>query len=248
MAKLERRHLGLIAVVVVVVLSRVVYRARGVRFSADPVNYYIQFLDPELLRHDLLRSLFYLRDQPPGFNGFVGIVLKLFPVHFAEAFGVIYFVGGVLFGVALYSLMARLGVRAWLAAAVTIAFVASPIVTLYENWLFYTFPLAAMLCASAVFLHRWLSARRFADAAGFFTLLAVLVWWRNLFHPLWMLLVVAALVAVERTHRRQVALAALGPVLAVCALLVKHVVVFHALFQGQPIQQMNLAAMTSMRL
>jgi hypothetical protein len=139
-------------------------------------------------------------------------------------------------------------VRAWLAACVIIAFVASPIAMLYENWLFYTFPLAVMLCASALFLHRWLEARRFADALVFFALLATLVLWRNLFHPIWMLSFVCALVVVERAHRRQLALAALGPVLVVCALLLKHVIVFHALFQGRPIQQMNLAALTSMRL
>ncbi|HEX8952075.1 MAG TPA: hypothetical protein VF945_09545, partial [Polyangia bacterium] len=248
MKKLDRRLFGLVAVVACVLGSRLLYRARGVRFSADPVDYYIQFLDPELLRHDLLRSLFYMRDQPPGFNGFVGVVLKLFPVHYAEAFGVVYFLGGLAFAVALYALMLRLGVRAWLAALVTSVFVGSPITMLYENWLFYTFPLAVMLCASALFLHRWLSSRRFADALVFFSLLAVLVLWRNLFHPVWMLAVVAALVAVERAQRRRVALAALGPVLVVCALLIKHVVVFHALFQGRPIQQMNLAALTSMRL
>jgi hypothetical protein len=248
MKKLDRRQLGFVAVVTAFIVSRVVYRALGVRFSAVPVDYYIQFLDPELLRHDLLRSLFYMRDQPPGFNGFVGVVLKLFPVHYAQAFGVIYFSGGVVFGISLYALMTRLGVRAWLAACVIIAFVASPIAMLYENWLFYTFPLAVMLCASALFLHRWLEARRFADALVFFALLATLVLWRNLFHPIWMLSFVCALVVVERAHRRQLALAALGPVLVVCALLLKHVIVFHALFQGRPIQQMNLAALTSMRL
>ena len=248
MKKLDRRQLGFVAVVAAFVVSRVVYRALGVRFSAVPVDFYIQFLDPELLRHDLLRSLFYMRDQPPGFNGFVGVVLKLFPVGYAQAFGVLYCAGGLAFGVSLYALMTRLGVRAWLAACVTIAFVASPIAMLYENWLFYTFPLAVMLCASALFLQRWLEARRFGDAVAFFTLLCVLVLWRNLFHPIWMLVAVAALLVVERAHRRTLALAALGPVLVVCALLVKHVVVFHALFQGRPIQQMNLAALTSMRL
>jgi len=248
MKKPGSRTLGLVAVVVLDVLSRVLYRALGVRFSADPVDYYIQFLDPELLRHDLLRSLFYMRDQPPGFNGFVGVVLKLFPVHYAQAFGVLYFLFGAVFGVLLYLLMTRFGVRAWLAVLVTILFVDSPIAMLYENWLFYTFPLASMLCTSALFLHRWLDGRRFADALVFFSLLCTLVLWRNLFHPLWMLAVVVALLGLQRAHRRQLALAALGPVLVVCALLVKHVVVFHAIFQGRPIQQMNLAVLTSMRL
>lgn len=248
MKKLDRRQLGLVIVLVVVALSRLGYRACGVRFSAVPLDFYIQFLDPELLRHDLLRSLFYMRDQPPGFNGFVGVVLKLFPVHYARAFGVAYFLGGLALAASLYALLTRVGVRVWLAAVVTLGFVASPIAMLYENWLFYTFPLGVMLCASALFLQRWMSERTLINAFAFFTLLATLVIWRNLFHPLWMLAAAAALLFVERGHRRQLALAALGPALVVCALLVKHVVVFHALFQGRPIQQMNLAALTSMRL
>ena len=75
-----------------------------------PLTFYIQFLDPELLRHDLLRSLFYLRDQPPLFNAFLGVVLKLFPLHYAQAFEAIYVAGGIAFGVILYELMVRMRV------------------------------------------------------------------------------------------------------------------------------------------
>ncbi len=248
MPKIERRHLGFFAVVACGLASRLVYWGLGVRFSAAPLAYYLQFLDPELLRHDLLRSLFYLRDQPPGYNAFLGVVLKLFPVHFAAAYGATYFACGVAFGIVLYLLLLGAGVRVWLAALVTIAFVDSPITMLYESWLFYTYPLAVLLCTSALFLQRWLTAHRRADAAIFFALLALLVVSRNLFHPLWMLIVVAALVVAERAHRRTLVRTAAIPVLIVCALLVKQVVVFHTLFQGRPIQQMNLALMTSMRV
>jgi hypothetical protein len=144
--------------------------------------------------------------------------------------------------------MVRMRIAPAWAAVVTILFVDSPITMLYENWLFYTFPLAILLCGSALALQRYLATRRAPDAAIFFWLVATLVLARNIFHPVWMLSVVAALIAVERGRRRQVALAALAPTLVVLALLVKHVIVFHALFQGRPIQQMNLAAMTSMRL
>ena len=248
MKQVERRCLGLLAVVTVGIFAPLVYRALGVHFLVDPLDYYLQYLDPELLRHDLVRSLFYLREQPPGFNGFLGVVLKLFPVHYAAAFGVIYFLGGLAISVMLYALMLRFGVRVWLASLATILFVGSPITILYENWLFYTFPLAVMLCASALFLHRWLSARHLADAVVFFSLLAAIVLVSGLFHALWMLAVVAALLAIERAQRQKVALAALGPVLVVCALSVKHVVVFHTIFPGRWHQQHNLAKMTSMRL
>jgi hypothetical protein len=248
MRKLEQRHWALVAVVVLGIAARLWYRAHGVRFSAVPLDFYIQFLDPDLLRHDLLRSLFYLRDQPPLFNAFLGLVVKLFPVHYAQAFGAIYFTFGLMFGVVLYQLMVRLRVAPWWAALVTVLFVDSPITSLYENWLFYTFPLAVLVCACALFLHRYLESRRFADAVLFFALLATVVLTRNIFHPIWMLTVALALVLVERGRRKQVALAALGPTLVIVALLVKHAVVFHALFWGRPIQQINLAVMTSMKL
>jgi hypothetical protein len=246
--KPDSRHLGLAAVILIGVVARLWYYSHGVHFSAAPLGFYMQFLDPELLRHDLARSLFYLRDQPPLFNAFLGVILKLFPNRYAVAFGAIYLVSGLLFGLILYQLMVRLRVAPWWAAVVTILFVDGPIAILYENWLFYTFPLAVLLCASALFLHRFLESHRFLDASIFFWLLATVVLARGIFHPLWLLLVALGLILFERGHRRQVALAALGPLLIVAALLVKQALVFHALFWGRTIQQMNLAVMTSMRL
>src|SRR5262245_34524103 len=51
------------------------YVLLGVRFDLAPLGGSWQFLDVELLRHDLLRSLFCLHSQPPGFNFFLGIVV-----------------------------------------------------------------------------------------------------------------------------------------------------------------------------
>jgi len=61
------------------VVSRIVYYLLGVRFDARPILNFFQFIDPELLKHRLLESLYYLHVQPPGFNLYTGIVLKLFP-------------------------------------------------------------------------------------------------------------------------------------------------------------------------
>src|SRR5216684_6256511 len=71
-------------------LSRVLYYAAGVRFDARPIDHFFQFLDPELLKHRLLESLLYLHVQPPGFNLYVALILKLFPAHYAEAFHVVH--------------------------------------------------------------------------------------------------------------------------------------------------------------
>ena len=76
------------------VLSRAVYFAAGVRFDAQPLEHFFQFLDPELMKHRLLESLYYMHTQPPGFNLMVGLVVKLFPDSYAPVLQAIYLLCG----------------------------------------------------------------------------------------------------------------------------------------------------------
>jgi hypothetical protein len=57
--------------------SRIAYYVAGVRFRTGSFASAIQLLPLHLLRHDLVRSLWYLHSQPPGFNAFVGILLHV---------------------------------------------------------------------------------------------------------------------------------------------------------------------------
>ena len=60
-------------------LSRLGYYLAGVRFDARPILHYYQFVDPQLLKHRLIESMYYLHVQPLGLNIYTGIALKLFP-------------------------------------------------------------------------------------------------------------------------------------------------------------------------
>jgi hypothetical protein len=247
--KLSRDRRYLLGLLLLSVIARLGYRAfAGIRFNTDPLPFYLQLLDPPLLQHDLARSIFYLHTQPPLFNLFLGVILKLFPQHYTEAFAFIFFCGGLALTAALYQLMVRLRVSPPWSALVTGIFVNSPLFILYENWLFYTFPIAVMLTASALFLHRYLDGKRFSDAFAFFLLLALMALTRGIFHPGWMLVVVAAVLVVQRADRRQVARAALIPCLLLLAWVAKNTIVFHTLVAGRALQQMNMAVMTSQRL
>src|SRR5271157_461573 len=83
-------------------VSRVIYFAAGVRPDTIPIGTYLQYIDPALLREHLWQSLFYLREQPPGFNLYLGLVLKT-SAH-PEA---VFFIIDLLMGLALaFSLMA----------------------------------------------------------------------------------------------------------------------------------------------
>ena len=134
------------------VVSRMGYYLAGVRFDADPLGRFWQFIDPELLRDRLFESLLYLHAQPPLFNLYLGVVIKLFPEHASVAFAASYLALGVTLAVTLYLLMAWMGVERLLAAALTLLFVVGPATVLYENWLFYTYPVTVLLCGAAVAL------------------------------------------------------------------------------------------------
>ena len=57
-------------------LSRIGYYLAGVRFDARPIWHYFQYIDPELLKHRLVESMYYLHVQPPGWNSYIGVALK----------------------------------------------------------------------------------------------------------------------------------------------------------------------------
>ncbi|HZK63526.1 MAG TPA: hypothetical protein VFC34_05240, partial [Puia sp.] len=63
--------------ILVFVLSRVLMIALGIRMNMQPLLAYWQYLDVETLRHNLLRGVWYDHAQPPAFNLFLGIMLKI---------------------------------------------------------------------------------------------------------------------------------------------------------------------------
>src|ERR1700735_2294668 len=124
----ERTLYALLAMVFAV--SRLGYYLLGVRFDARPVLHYYQFADPELLKHRLFESLFYLHVQPPGWNLYTGMVLKSFPASYPVIFQVIHLCLGLAICWSIYHLMRISGVSRWLAFTLAVWFIVSPGVVL----------------------------------------------------------------------------------------------------------------------
>src|SRR3984957_2801406 len=146
----ERTLYALLAMVFAV--SRLGYYLLGVRFDARPVLHYYQFADPELLKHRLFESLFYLHVQPPGWNLYTGAVLKLFPISYSAVFHLIYLLLGLGICWSTYHLMRLLGVSRWLAFTLSAWFIVSPGVVLFENYMLYEVLVSFLLLAAAVAL------------------------------------------------------------------------------------------------
>ncbi len=218
------------------------------RFDAAPLEPFWQFLDRDLLEHDLWRSLYYLHTQPPLFNLFLGVVLKLSPgAVLAQAFAVIYLALGLSLAISIFFTMVRLGVSEKLSSGLAIAFVVSPPCILYENWLYYTYPLTVLLSLSALFLHRFATKTHFHDGLAFFSLLALVVLCRSLFHLLWFALFVMLLAFCKRRRWRTIAAAASAPFLVISLLYVKNWYLFGG-FASSSWLGMSLARMTTSQL
>src|SRR5215472_14205899 len=234
----------LLALIVGWIVSRCFYFYYfGVRLDSSSLGSYLQYIDPVLLKTALWQSLLYLNNQPPGFNLFLGVVLQLFGSHAGWAFQIVYWGFGLGLAIALFFLLLRLGVFAQLAFLTTAWFCLSPITLLYENWLFYTYPITFLLVVSALFLHRYIVSERTADLVVFFSTMAIIVLTRGIFHFAWLLLVVFVLWFVRRRFHRQVALAAALPCLLVGALYLKNYVIFKTTLSGRVYQNVNFGMM-----
>lgn len=204
--------------------TRVFYYAVGIRFDDTPLSYFWQYLDAAALRGDgWWRAVFCQHTQPPAFNLFLALGLHTADPRSFFAWS------GVLFGLALhgglYWAARQLGVRPWLSAVLSVALALNPASILMETWLFYTYPVAALLMLSVVLLFRAFSGQSTSALFAALSLAALVVLTRSLFHLGWFLLVVALIVGAARARRRAL-LVALFPLALAGSVYVKNGLVF----------------------
>ena len=205
------------------VLSRILVYLAGVRFDSDiMLEDTWQLADTDLLQHKLAQTIWYLNTQPPLFNLFVGLVLKIFPQSYNGILFAVFLVLGAAASFALYYCLRQVGVRNILAVLITVGWFISPACLLFENWFFYDYPIMALLTVAAA------SVYRFADSKGsfwahiFFWIIAVIVLTRSMFHPVFMLCMVAGALLFRPEWRKRISFAFVLPVLLVLAWPVKN--------------------------
>ncbi len=209
------------------VISRIAYYRAGVRFDPSPLFGYWQYIELDLLRHDLLRSLYHLHSQPPLYNLYLGLVLKVFGRWAREAFWASYLVTGLVLHLSMYFLAIRLRARPAIAASVILLFTVTPAAVLYENWLFYSYPVTALLCLVTLFLHRYLDGDREWDGVAFFGLAGAMTLTWSLFAGVWFVGALLFVGAARRTRGwRPVLVAAAVPLVVIGALYVKNGLIF----------------------
>lgn len=227
--------------------SRTAYYLAGVRFDTRPIFQFFQFIDPELLKHRLLESLFYLHVQPPGLDLYTGVALKLFPESYGIALHAVYLATGLGICWLTYYLLRACGVRDWIAFLLASAFAISPGVVLFENLMLYEYPVALLLLVLAAAVYCFAITQGGWSLAAIFGAMLVLVLLRNLFHLLYFLAVVAALCFFFRSSRRRIILAALAPLAIVLAIYAKNWILFGS-FSTSTWLGMNMDVITAHNL
>jgi ubiquinone/menaquinone biosynthesis C-methylase UbiE len=228
-------------------VSRILYYAAGVRFDARPLETFFQIIDPELLRHRLFESLYYLHAHPPGFNLYAGILLKLFPTSYATAFHALHLIFGAAICCMVYHLMRACGVHSAIAFTLSALFIVSPGVVLFENFFLYEYLVVFLLLAAATALYRFFERKSPAYAAATLFTVLMLVLVRSHFHLLYLLLLFACLVYFGKPRRRAILAVGSIPVLLACAFYLKNFLLFGTL-SGNTWMGMNMDVITSHQL
>jgi hypothetical protein len=238
---LSRRDRGpLAALLLALAGTRAGAYVAGARFDDSPLDYFWQYADPALLDHDLARTVWWFHAQPPGPNLVIGAVLQLPHAWEEPVFAAAFAAVGVAIAVATYLLARELGVPAPAAAGVAIAFAASPTAIVYEQLLFYPYPVAALAVATFLALARYLRTGSRAWVAGCFAAAGALVWTRASFHLLWLAALAALAVGARPDLRRRTLAAAALPLVLTTGLYVKNWVQFDT-FSASSWLGMNLA-------
>jgi len=222
-------------------ISRLIYFALGVHPDTEPISYYWQYIDPALLRHHLWQSLLYLREQPPGFNLYLGLALKTASPD--VVFGTVGLLTGLALALTLMTVMIRLGVSSRLAFLLTVLFTSSPITVLHENWVFYGYPVAVALTAGTWATERYIRAPRFHSGLLLFAALAIVVSIRGVYHLMWFLMLAALVLWVTRDRWRTGLAAMALPLILIGAFYVKNFVMFGDILPGEVYRKINYAQM-----
>ena len=180
------------------IITRIGYYKIGVRYDDSTIDSFWQYLDLGLLKENLFESLFYLHSQPPFFNLILGITLKLFPESYGGAFHFLYMLMGFLMYVFIFKMLRVCKFNITLALIFSSLFVIHPSVILYENFLFYTYPIIFLLIACSYNLMKYLINKDKSSLILFCMGIVILCYIRSLFHLIFPIIIFGVLLFLEK--------------------------------------------------
>jgi len=220
------RVVGNAPVVVALVAVVLGLRAGGAGIDRRSLEVSWQLIDLGVLRDDPLGSIWYLHVQPPLYNLVVGSVLRWAPTPELGTLFVLYVVCLLVAGLLLTDLLVRWGVHPLLAGGVVaLSLTAPPLLSTIVHGS-YEVPLAAMVVAATWLFQLHLDRPNGRHLLALSAVLTLLVMTRSLFHPAWLVIVLAMALVARPLPWRHVIAAALLPLVVIGGWALKNQIVF----------------------
>jgi hypothetical protein len=203
---IERKHIT--ALVVLFCVTRALALLGGLRYLKEETATFWQFLDLELLRDHLFRTLLHSHSQPPGFNALVGVAEKVGGTHYDVILLGLNFLSGLCAVLAVYLVLSRLRVSPLLCFTVALLLLLNPAEITFEFDPLYTEFVVVLNCLIAL-ATVWFLGRR--SARALYTLVALcmcLILLRSLYQWIWVAAIMAVLWAQLPRNRAQIQTAA----------------------------------------
>lgn len=220
---------NIISIIIIYLVSRMLLLFVGFRPDYRGLGEYMQYLPFELLRYNLLESIFYMHIQPPLYNLMLGIIIKIFYPWGITCFLIIFnTIIGLLFCLSFYLILNKLNVDIIIKYIIVISLIFSPASIIFEFWLYFTYLVTALLVLSTFILIKFIDKPTFYSGFLFFTLLASIVLIRSLFHIFWILAIIIFLLIFMKNNKRLIIICSFIPLLIVLSVFIKNYLLFNS--------------------
>jgi hypothetical protein len=223
-----RAHGSLLATIAAWIAVRLLQWISGAIYSDGFLDGGWQLVPRETLRHHLFGSVWYLHIQPPLYNLTIGILLRA-PLSDRVVTHIFILACSLMSAIGLHRLGVLFDFSGSVAAVLATVLLADPFMIRYELEPTYEIPVLALLVWALILLHRAAARPSIGRYAGATALVTVIVLTRSLFHPIWLIIVLAALVAMAKPWPgwRPIATAAAIPIVLIGGWMIKNEIVFH---------------------
>jgi hypothetical protein len=207
--------------------------ASGQAFSVEYLDFGWQLVPWDVLVHNPISSVWHLHTQPPLWNLALGLLARVSPFSDAITLQLFMVVLGMLLAWVVVGIVRALGVRPWLAVALTLVVTLNPEVLLNAFAPTYEMATALLLALAVRTAQLTIASRQGRHLVWFSCSLTALVLTRSLYHPALVVMLLGAMAVylrrdlIARTIAPRAAAVALAvPLLLVGGWLLKNQVMF----------------------
>lgn len=210
-------------------ISRICLKLAGVEMPYDVLFKYWQYLDVETLQHNLIRGVWYNHAAPPFYNTLLGLILKTFGVAKSE-----FVIASMLKlttlanGLLIYAILKRLPVHPRLPLLISLLYLLSPGMMVFENELFYVTLIGTFFLVAMYFVVGLQQELTWKNVLGFFIPLLLLCLTRGMYHLVWLFVISSVVIIyfMKRKGVRKLIIAATVTLTLVGSWYVKNYIIF----------------------